>query len=438
MRAVDLVVKKRNGESLSREEIAFLVQGFTSGTVPDYQFSAFLMAVYFQGMTAQETGYLTQEMISSGQSYDLSSIAIPKVDKHSTGGVGDKTSLILAPIAAACGLCVPMMSGRSLGHTGGTLDKLESIAGYRTNLTYGEFITGLERIGFAMTGQSEVVVPADRKMYALRDVSGTVESVPLITASILSKKAAEGTDALVLDVKVGSGAFMKRREHARGLARALIGTGDRLGMRIHVVMTDMGVPLGRCIGNFLEVQEVIACLNDRGPDDLMEVTIRLAGRMLVLGGICSRIEEAEAECRKRISDGSAYEKFLANVEYQGGDTRMLTDTRLAPRAALVVPIESKTDGFVAGIDAYSLGISATTLGAGRSKQSDHVLPEVGIQLKRVQGDRVSAGDILCLIHGATESSVEAVRNTVEGSYTFSTKPVPLRSRIIEEMSIGHV
>ena len=301
MRPVDLIMKKRDGGELSGAEIDFLVEGFSRGEIPDYQFSALLMAIVLKGMVPEETARLTRAMIESGESWDLSGVPGPLVDKHSTGGVGDKISLVLAPLAAACGLRVPMMSGRSLGHTGGTLDKLESIPGYRTDLTFAQFKRGLEEVGFAMTGQSERVVPADRRMYALRDVTGTVESIPLITASIMSKKFAEGAQSLVFDVKSGAGAFMKSREQARLLSRSLVATGAGLGRRVVALITDMDRPLGRKVGNFLEIEETIDCLQGRGPADEMDLTFRLAGWMLTLGGVCPDPKTGEVYARARLA-----------------------------------------------------------------------------------------------------------------------------------------
>ncbi len=333
MRPVDLIIRKRDGGELGEQDIEFLVQGIARGEIPDYQVAAFLMAVVCRGMSDAETACLTRAMIRSGEVIDLSRVSGPLVDKHSTGGVGDKVSLPLAPLAAACGLRVPMMSGRSLGHTGGTLDKLESIPGYRTDLSPARFVEGVESIGFAMIGQSDTVVPADRRLYALRDVTGTVESVPLITASILSKKFAEGALALVFDVKTGSGAFMQTPEQARELAHSLVRAAGELGRRAAALITDMDQPLGRTVGNFLEVEEAVGCLQGRGPADLEALTLRLAGWMLVLGGLCPDADAGERIARVRLTDGSAWRRFLANVEFQGGDVEVLLDPRREPPGA---------------------------------------------------------------------------------------------------------
>ena len=434
MRAVDLIVKKRDGGALSPEEIRFLVDGFTRGEIPDYQFAALLMAILLRGMVPDETAVLTQAMIRSGDVLDLSGIPGPLVDKHSTGGVGDKVSLILAPLAAACGLRVPMMSGRSLGHTGGTLDKLESIPGYRTDLSLDRFRQGLSDIGFAMIGQSERVVPADRKMYALRDVTGTVESIPLITASIMSKKFAEGADGLVFDVKCGSGAFMKEKEDARSLAASLVSTGKSLGRRVAAVITNMDQPLGLKVGNFLEIEETVDCLKGRGPKDLMEVTYRLCGWMLRLGNLCRSVSEGEDVARRRISDGSAWDKFVANVEFQGGDVDCVTDPRKGPHARITRPVISPADGSVRRVDAYKVGIASVVLGAGRSRKEDKVFPGVGIVLLRTQGDRVGRGEELAVIHGESESAVAEAQELCTSAFLLSSEAGGEPRVVIEEIS----
>ncbi len=437
MRAVDLIVKKREGGAFSEEEIGFLVQGFVRGEIPDYQFSALLMAIFWRGMSFEETAGLTRAMIDSGEVLDLSGVSGPLVDKHSTGGVGDKVSLILAPLAAACGLKVPMMSGRSLGHTGGTLDKLESIPGYRTDLDRERFLQGLAEVGYAMIGQSESVVPADRKMYALRDVTGTVESIPLITASIMSKKFAEGAHALLFDVKTGSGAFMKSLEASRTLAHSLVRTGKNLGRGVAAVISDMDQPLGRKIGNFLEVEESVDCLNGKGPKDLTDLTIRQVGWMLRLGGLCGGVSEGEKLARVKLKDGSALKKFLSNVEFQGGDAECVLHTEKGPHARIVKAVVSKSRGYVARVDAYAVGVASVVLGAGRSRKEDSVLPGVGITLQKTQGDEVREGDELALIYGEDPRKVEEAIRLCGTAFTVSPEPnVPpgvSSDRIVEEI-----
>ncbi len=434
MRAVDLIIRKRDGAELAPQEIDFLVRGFTSGEIPDYQFSSLLMAIVLNGMTPAETARLTRAMIDSGDVLDLAGVPGPLVDKHSTGGVGDKVSLVLAPLAAACGLRVPMMSGRSLGHTGGTLDKLESIPGYRTDLSPKRFREALEKIGFAMIGQSESVVPADRRMYALRDVTGTVESIPLITASIMSKKFAEGAQALLMDVKTGSGAFMKDREKARALARSLVATGAGLGRRVAAMITDMDRPLGLAVGNFLEVRECIDCLNGKGPQDEVQLIVQQAARMLWLGGLTGSPAEGEGLARTRLADGSAWEIFLKNVEFQGGDTGVLLHPERGPKASIKKPVISPSDGFVTGLDAYTTGIASVIIGVGRSKKEDTVLPSAGITLTRSPGDAVRRGEELCVVHGESERAVDEACPLLAGAYRISPENVRPGPRLLEEIT----
>jgi pyrimidine-nucleoside phosphorylase len=434
LRPVDLIIRKRDGHELAEEEIEFLVQGIARGEIPDYQAAAFLMAVVCRGMSDAETALLTRAMIRSGEVIDLSGVGGPLVDKHSTGGVGDKVSLPLAPLAAACGLRVPMMSGRSLGHTGGTLDKLESIPGYRTDLAPERFAEGIERIGFAMIGQSDTVVPADRRLYALRDVTGTVESVPLITASILSKKFAEGASALVFDVKTGSGAFMQRPEQARDLAVSLVRAAGELGRRAAACITDMDQPLGRTVGNFLEVEEAVGCLQGRGPQDLEDLTLRLAGWMLTLGGLCRDPGEGERIARGRLADGSAWRRFLANVEFQGGDVHALLDPRRSPRARISRPVKTAAEGYVRRVDARAIGLAGVALGAGRSRKEDRVLPGVGITLLKLRGERVRANDELALLHADDEARCEEAYHHVAGAYAIGREPPPARPLVIEEIA----
>jgi pyrimidine-nucleoside phosphorylase len=433
VRAVDLIMKKRDGGSFAPEEIDFLVKGFTNGEIPDYQFASLLMAIVLKGMSPEETARLTRAMIASGEVLDLSGIPGPLVDKHSTGGVGDKVSLVLAPLAAACGLRVPMMSGRSLGHTGGTLDKLESIPGYRTDLPLARFRAALEQVGYGMIGQSEKVVPADRRMYALRDVTGTVESIPLITASIMSKKFAEGATALLFDVKTGSGAFMKTREQAQGLARSLVATGVGLGRRVAALITDMGQPLGLKIGNFLEVEESIDCLRGKGPTAEVDLICRQAAWMLVLGGICKDPVAGEKLARARLADGSAWDRFLSNVEFQGGDVEVVLHPEKGPHAPLVKPVRASTRGIVSGIDAYSLGVASVILGAGRSRKEDVVLPGVGITLLKTQGDPVAPGEELCLVHAEAQAKLDEACALVEKAYSVGEAGVSPGPLVLEEI-----
>ena len=433
MRAVDLIMKKRNGQVLNREEIEFLITGYVTGKIPDYQISSLAMAVFFKGMDFKETGFLTRAMINSGDVIDLSDIEGKLIDKHSTGGVGDKVSLILAPLAASCGLKVPMMSGRALGHTGGTLDKLESIPGYRTNLSLAEFKEALDKIGYAMIGQSESLVPADRKLYALRDVTATVESIPLITASIMSKKFAEGAESFVFDVKCGSGAFMKTLEQAEGLALSLVETGRSLNVKIKAAISDMDQPLGMMIGNFPEVREVISCLHNQGPKDLMDLTIRLTAWMVVLGGLTDDISSAENLCREKIIDGSAWKKFLENVEYQGGDIEVLLNLNRAPRAQHIISLKAENEGFLKRIDAFKMGLASGMLGASRSRKEDPVFPAVGIELLKVQGDEVKSGEELCLIHGEDLSKIEEVKKLLKDSYSFNEESLSPGERLLKEL-----
>ena len=434
MRAVDVIMKKRDGGELSREEIASLVDGYVAGSVPEYQVSAWLMAVFFKGMTAGETADLTDVMLRSGKVMDLSGIDGPFVDKHSTGGVGDKVSLILAPMVAACGIKVPMMSGRALGHTGGTLDKLESIPGYRTGLSEAEFRDFIRRDGFAMTGQTPEIVPADKKLYALRDVTATVESIPLITASILSKKVAEGAEALVFDVKSGPGAFMKTQEKAEALARSLVGAGTAMGKRVVGVITDMTEPLGLKVGNFFEVEESMDCLEGRGPDDLMEVTYRLGAWMLVAGGVAKDVAEGEGLCRKAIQSGRAKELFLANVRSQGGQVDRLLELRGTFRATATYEVLAPASGFIAAIDAYKIGLAGVYLGVGRDKTTDAVHPDVGLILQKKTGAAVVAGELLARVYGKDQASLEAARPLIASAYSISNAPPPARPLILKEIS----
>ena len=398
MRAVDIIQKKRDGGELSRSEIGIFIDGVTAGTLPDYQASALLMAILLRGMTPVETAWLTEAMVDSGIRVDLGDIPGLKVDKHSTGGVGDKTSLVLAPLAAACGVPVPMMSGRGLGHTGGTLDKLESIPGFRVNLSLEEMREALTAVGCAMIGQTAQIAPADKKLYALRDVTGTVESIPLISASIMSKKIAEGIDALVLDVKTGSGAFMKTEADSRRLAESLVSIGHASGVKTEAVITAMDAPLGRAVGNALEVIECIDVLKGGGPADLVDVSVELTARMLVLGKIADDRPSAERLVRRAISSGAGLDRFRRIVEQQGGDPRIVDDDSRLPSAPDRFVVRADQAGFLTTLDAELVGRASVVLGAGRDRVEDPVDHGVGIMLLAKPGDQVSAGDGILELH----------------------------------------
>ncbi len=419
MRAVEIITKKRAGLELSDLEIRFLIDGYVKGDVPDYQMSAWTMAVFFQGMTFPETGRLTRAMIASGDVLHLDGVPGPLVDKHSTGGVGDKVSLVLAPLAAACGLRVPMMSGRALGHTGGTLDKLESIEGFRTSLSQEEIREGLKSVGYIMTGQSAEVVPADRLLYALRDVTGTVESIPLITASILSKKFAEGAQALVFDVKSGRGAFMDSLERGQALAKSLVETARSLDRKAVAVLTDMGQPLGRMTGNFLEVEESIQCLRGEGPADLMALTYRQVAWMLVAGGLAPSVEEGEAMARQRLGDGAALKKWEESVSFQGGDLKLLNSQIGVRRSRYSGELLSTGAGWHGGWDALECGLAATALGAGRNRKEDIVRPNVGLEFLARKGDRLEKGQGILKVWADSESGLRETLSRLEKAWTLA-------------------
>lgn len=418
-RAIDVIRKKRDGIELSRVEIEGLVNSYTSGDIPDYQMSAWLMAVVLRGMTRPETAALTDAMLRSGEVLDLSSLPGRKVDKHSTGGVGDKTSLVLAPLAAAAGVTVPMISGRGLGHTGGTLDKLESIPGFNVNLSVAEFRRLLEVCGCAMIGQTAEIAPADRKLYALRDVTGTVESPYLICASIMSKKLAEGIDALVLDVKTGSGAFMKNEKDAIFLAELMVETGERMGKQMVALITDMDQPLGNMIGNSLEVVEVVEILKGSGPEDLRELCLELAGWMLHLGGVAKTVAEGKLQGTQLISSGKALEHFRQMVELQGGDPRVVDDAKRLPQAKHTTQVKSATGGYFSAMQCEQIGTACVILGGGRERKEDAVDPAVGIVLHKKVGDRVAAGEPFATIYFNEQARAERAVQLIEASCTVS-------------------
>ena len=431
MRTVDLIQRKRGGDELSPAEMEFLINGYTNGDIPDYQMSAFLMAVFFKGMTDREVSRLTECMLHSGDTVDLSNIPGVKVDKHSTGGVGDKTSFIVAPLAAAAGVVVPMMSGRALGHTGGTLDKLESIPGFRTDLTAEEFEKQLAELGLCFIGQTERLVPADRKLYALRDVTATVESIPLISSSIMSKKLAEGIDALVLDVKVGSGAFMKTQVEARRLAAMMVGIGRRMDKKVQALLTDMNQPLGYAIGNALEIMEASQTLQNAGPADLTKLSLELAARMIFLGKQAATLEEARMLAEKHLVDGSAYRKFKQVVAAQGGNPQALDKFELLPNATGMREITSPRAGYVSSIDAQDIGASSNMIGAGRDKKEDSIDPTVGIILEVKMGEKVDAGSVLCRLYYTKEDRVEEAAEMVEDAFHISSQKPDERELILE-------
>ena len=431
MRTVDLIHRKRDGEELSGEEIAYLVDGYTAGTIPDYQMSAFLMAVFYSGMTDREVSSLTERMLSSGENVDLSSIPGMKVDKHSTGGVGDKTSLIAAPLAAAAGVVVPMISGRALGHTGGTLDKLEAIPGFRTNLTIDEFRSQLAEHKLAFIGQTPQVAPADGKLYSLRDATATVESIPLIASSIMSKKLSVNLDALVLDVKVGAGAFMKRQVDARRLAQMMVGIGRRMDKRVQALITDMNQPLGYAVGNALEVMEVSQTLQNVGPTDLTRLSLELAARMIFLAKITETLDEARELAQRKLLDGSGYKKLKDVITAQDGNPQVLDRFELLPNATGAREISSPRSGYVSAIDAEYIGQASAMIGAGRDTKEDGIDPAVGVILEVKVGQKIDAGGVLCRLYYTGEEHVEEASQLVEDAFRISSTAPESRELILE-------
>lgn len=430
MNPATVIRAKRDGGELSQDDITGFLSGFLSGEVTPYQMSAFLMAVYFRGMTPRETAILTRVMVETGEVLTFPEVPGLKVDKHSTGGVGDLISLPLAPLVAAAGVPVPMISGRGLGHTGGTLDKLESIPGLRTDLDAGRFRRVLAEVGFVMGGQTESLAPADRRMYALRDVTATVESVPLIVSSILSKKVAEGIDALVLDVKCGRGAFMKTEEDALRLAGELTRVGTLMGKRVVAFITDMDLPLGSAVGNAVEVRSALEILDGDGPADITELVSTLGAAMLLLGEKAGTWSEAEARIAALVADGSGRERFRAMVEAQGGDGGVVGDPSRLPAAKVEVPVPAPSPGFVVDIDPFAVGEAVVELGGGRRKAEDEVDPSVGVLLDRRYGDRVERGDVLARVLASSEASGKrAAERLVGGAYRVEAAAPPSRTLI---------
>ncbi|MEA1005171.1 pyrimidine-nucleoside phosphorylase [Bacillus velezensis] len=420
MRMVDLIVKKQNGKELTTEEIQFFVKGYTDGSIPDYQASALAMAIYFQDMTDQERADLTMAMVNSGETIDLSAIEGIKVDKHSTGGVGDTTTLVLAPLVAALGVPVAKMSGRGLGHTGGTIDKLEAIEGFHVELSKDEFIRLVNRDKVAVIGQSGNLTPADKKLYALRDVTGTVNSIPLIASSIMSKKIAAGADAIVLDVKTGAGAFMKTDEDAVNLAKAMVRIGNNVGRQTMAVISDMSQPLGFAIGNALEVQEAIDTLRGEGPEDLNELVLTLGSQMVVLAKKAETLEEARTKLQEVMKNGKALEKFKEFLSNQGGDASVVDDPSKLPQAAYKIDVPAKEAGVVSEIVADEIGVAAMLLGAGRATKEDEIDLAVGIMLRKKVGDNVEKGEPLVTLY-ANRENVEDVTAKVYDNIRISEK-----------------
>jgi pyrimidine-nucleoside phosphorylase len=434
MRAVDLIRKKRDSGEHSREEIDFLISGYTRGEIPDYQIAAWLMAAWLRGLNRSELTALTESMLYSGEVLNLADLPGKKVDKHSTGGVGDKTSLILAPIVAAGGLTVPMISGRGLGHTGGTLDKLESIPGFNVNLSLEEFRRVLRECGMGLIGQTAEIAPADKKIYALRDVTATIENVGLICASIMSKKLAEGIDALVLDVKTGSGAFMKREEDAVHLAEVMVETGKRMGKKTVALITDMDQPLGRAAGHSNEIIECIEVLSGRGPADLRELSIELSAWMFYLGERTRSVEEGCRLAENMIASGQAKNKFKQGIKLQGGDEHVIDEPQRLPRARFQVDVPSLTSGFVCGTNCEQFGVALAMLGGGREKKEDAIDHAVGLEFSKRIGDHVKKGEPLATIHYNSDAKLAEAKSLIAGSYQIGdaapSQPRPLVRRIL--------
>ncbi|HSS21363.1 MAG TPA: thymidine phosphorylase [Pyrinomonadaceae bacterium] len=426
MRPQDVIRKKRDGHELSRDEIVFFIEGVTRGTIADYQISALLMAVYLNGMNDAEQEILTDAMLHSGNTLDFSDIAKPKADKHSTGGVGDKTSLLIAPMVAACGICVPMISGRGLGHTGGTLDKLESIPGYRVDLSAEDFERVLKTVGYAMSGQTAELAPADKKMYALRDATSTVEAIPLIVASIISKKGAAGLDAMVIDVKVGSGAFMREEERALALAHALVKTGNACGIRTRALLTDMNQPLGQAVGNSLEVKECIELLRGEGTEyaqPVLDLSLELSAHMLVLSNVDDSLEAARERLQKTLTSGQALECFRQNVSAQGGEPRVCDDpASFLPLVAESFKVESPRSGFVNKVNTAEIGHAIASIGGGRVRIDDLIDPTVGFIAEARIGDRVGGDAAIGVVYCRDEAKAREAAQRIQSAYEISDSP----------------
>ncbi len=434
MTTLDIILKKRSGFELSREEIRFIIKGYVNEEIPDYQVSAFLMSVFFKGMTTTETALLTEEMILSGETIDLSEISMPKIDKHSTGGVGDNLSLMLAPLCSAMGILVPMMSGRGLGHTGGTLDKLESIPGYQIRLDIKRIKEILKSCGFVMMGQTDSIVPADKKLYSLRDVTGTVESIPLITASILSKKFAEGADALVMDVKCGKGAFMKNLDDSRKLAISLKQTGEKLNKNVKAIITAMDEPLGDLIGNFLEVKDAYNFLNGKYDRDKLEIILKLTGAMAHMAGITKNADEGALLSKQTLMSGKPLELFIRNIELQGGNPDFVVNTEIGDRVRTTLEVTCDRDGIINSVDSLTIGRSAVLTGAGRKIVTDRIDPMSGIKLLKKRGDSVNRNDVLALLYIEKDlDNSKEIAEMIKSAYLVTDNKPPAVANILEEI-----
>lgn len=436
MRPQDVIRKKRDGISLSREEIDFFIEGVTNGRIADYQVSALLMAIYLNGMNDAEQQALTEAMLNSGNILDFTDIPKPKADKHSTGGVGDKTSIIIAPLVAACGVCVPMISGRGLGHTGGTLDKLESIPGYRVALTTSEFKEVLDKVGYAMAGQTAEIAPADKKMYALRDATATVEAIPLIVASIISKKGAAGLDAMIIDVKVGNGAFMREEDRARALAHALVSTGNSCGIKTRALLTDMNQPLGGAVGNSLEIEECINILRGEANEaatPVLELSLELSAHMLMLANVDKTIEAARQRLQGVLDSGKALECLQSNVEAQGGDPRVCdAPGDFLPLVSETVKVESPRSGFITKVDTTEIGHAIAAIGGGRVRIEDTVDPTVGFTSELKLGDQVRAGEAIGTVYCADAAAAAEAARRIQAAYHVSDEP-PAELKLVKEI-----
>jgi pyrimidine-nucleoside phosphorylase len=437
LRPQDVIRKKRDGLSLSREEIEFFIAGVTSGRIADYQVSALLMAIYLNGMDQDEQQALTEAMLNSGNILDFTDIPKPKADKHSTGGVGDKTSIIIAPLVAACGVCVPMISGRGLGHTGGTLDKLESIPGYRVALSATEFKTVLDQVGYAMAGQTAELAPADKKMYALRDATATVEAIPLIVASIISKKGAAGLDAMIVDVKVGNGAFMREEARAKALAHALVSTGNSCGIKTRALLTDMNQPLGGAVGNSLEVQECIEIMRGEANEaarPVLDLSLELCAHMLMLANVDQTIEAAHARLNDVLTSGRALECLRSNIEAQGGDPRVCdAPGKFLPLVSETVKVESPRSGFITRVDTTEIGHAIAAIGGGRVRIEDTVDPTVGFTSELKLGDEVRAGDEIGIVYSANPDAAAEAARRIQASYKIDDAPPNATPKLVKEI-----